>query len=70
MNEGWWPAYTAWEAFAVKVLVDGGRKQDSNINRLYRLPRSHAGLRARLPARRDGGEGRARRRAWPSFAGG
>ena len=35
VNEGWWPAYTAWEAFAVKVLVGGGRNQDSNINRLY-----------------------------------
>jgi uncharacterized protein YfaS (alpha-2-macroglobulin family) len=35
VNEGWWPAYTAWEAFAVKVLVDGGRNQNSNINRLY-----------------------------------
>jgi uncharacterized protein YfaS (alpha-2-macroglobulin family) len=35
VNEGWWPAYTAWQAFAVKVLVDGGRNQDSNINRLY-----------------------------------
>ena len=35
VNEGWWPAYTAWEAFAVKVLVDGGRNQDSNLNRLY-----------------------------------
>src|SRR5207247_737094 len=34
-NEGWWPAYTAWQAFAVKVLVEGGRKQDSNITRLY-----------------------------------
>jgi uncharacterized protein YfaS (alpha-2-macroglobulin family) len=33
-NEGWWPAYTAWQAFAVKVLVDGGRNQDSTINRL------------------------------------
>jgi alpha-2-macroglobulin len=35
VNEGWWPAYTAWEAFAIKVLVDGGRNQDSNITRLY-----------------------------------
>ena len=35
-NEGWWPAYTAWEAFAIKVLTEGGRNQDSNINRLYR----------------------------------
>ena len=34
-NEGWWPAYTAWQAFAVKVLVEGGRDQDSNITRLY-----------------------------------
>jgi uncharacterized protein YfaS (alpha-2-macroglobulin family) len=35
-NEGWWPAFTAWEAFAVKVLTEGGRNQDSNINRLYK----------------------------------
>ncbi len=34
-NEGWWPSYTAWQAFAAKVLVEGGRNQDSNINRLY-----------------------------------
>lgn len=42
VNEGWWPAYTAWQAFAVKVLADGKRNQDSNINRLY-------GHRDRLP---------------------
>ena len=41
-NEGWWPAYTAWQAFAVKVLAEGGRTQDSNINRLY-------GYRDRMP---------------------
>lgn len=35
LNEGWWPAYTAWETFAVRVLVNGGRNQDSNISRLY-----------------------------------
>ncbi len=35
VNEGWWPAYTAWQTFAVKVLVEGGRQQDSHINRLY-----------------------------------
>jgi len=35
VNEGWWPSYTAWQAFAVKVLVEGGRNQDSNITRLY-----------------------------------
>ncbi len=34
-NEGWWPAYTAWQAFAVKVLAEGGRTQDSHVNRLY-----------------------------------
>jgi hypothetical protein len=34
-NEGWWSAYTAWESFAVKVLVKGRRNQDSNITRLY-----------------------------------
>jgi alpha-2-macroglobulin len=33
-NEGWWPAYTAWQAFAVKVLVEGGRNEDSHITRL------------------------------------
>ncbi len=41
-NEGWWPAYTAWQAFAVKVLTEGGRNQDSNITRLY-------GYRERMP---------------------
>ncbi len=34
-NEGWWPSYTSWQAFAVKVLVDGGRNEDSHITRLY-----------------------------------
>jgi uncharacterized protein YfaS (alpha-2-macroglobulin family) len=33
-DEGWWPAYLAWQAFAVKVLVEGGRNQDSAITRL------------------------------------
>jgi alpha-2-macroglobulin len=33
-DEGWWPAYLAWQAFAVKVLVDGGRNQDSTITRV------------------------------------
>jgi alpha-2-macroglobulin len=41
-NEGWWPSYTAWQAFAVKVLVEGGRNQDSNLTRLY-------GYRDRMP---------------------
>ena len=34
-NESWIPAYTAWQAFAIKVLVEGGRNQDSHITRLY-----------------------------------
>jgi uncharacterized protein YfaS (alpha-2-macroglobulin family) len=42
VNESWWPAYTAWQAFAVKVLVEGGRNQDSNLTRLY-------GYRERMP---------------------
>jgi uncharacterized protein YfaS (alpha-2-macroglobulin family) len=42
VNESWWPAYTAWQAFAVKVLVEGGRGQDSNLTRLY-------GYRERMP---------------------
>ncbi|HTI37655.1 MAG TPA: MG2 domain-containing protein [Vicinamibacterales bacterium] len=42
VNEGWWPMYTAWQAFAVKVLVEGGRREDSNITRLY-------GYRDRMP---------------------
>jgi hypothetical protein len=33
-DEGWWPAYLAWQSFAVKVLVEGGRNQDSTITRL------------------------------------
>ena len=41
-NEGWWPAYTAWQAFAVKVLVESGRNEDSHLTRLY-------GYRDRMP---------------------
>ena len=33
-DEGWWPAYLAWQAFAVKVLAEGGRPQDSVMTRL------------------------------------
>ena len=42
VNEGWWPAYTAWQSFAVKVLVEGGRNADSHLTRLY-------GYRDRMP---------------------
>ena len=68
-NESWWPAYTAWQAFAVKVLVEHGRNQDSNVNRIY-------GYRDRMPVfalalsttrflrrRKDG-------RAWTIYGGG
>jgi hypothetical protein len=34
-NEGWWPAFTAWQCFAAKVLAEGGRNEDSTITRLY-----------------------------------
>jgi uncharacterized protein YfaS (alpha-2-macroglobulin family) len=34
-NESWWPAYTAWQAFAVRVLTAAGRSQDSHVSRLY-----------------------------------
>ena len=33
-DDGWWPAYTAWQAFAVKALAEGGRPQDSHVTRL------------------------------------
>jgi uncharacterized protein YfaS (alpha-2-macroglobulin family) len=42
LNEGWWPTYTAWQAFAIRVLVEGGRNQDSNLTRVY-------GYRDRMP---------------------
>ena len=35
VNESWRPSYTAWQAFALKVLMEGGRNQDSNFNRIY-----------------------------------
>lgn len=41
-NEGWWPCYTAWQAYAVKVLAEGGRNVDSHLTRLY-------GYRERMP---------------------
>ena len=34
-NEAWMPSFTAWEAFAVRVLDDVGKPQDSHVNRLY-----------------------------------
>jgi uncharacterized protein YfaS (alpha-2-macroglobulin family) len=34
-NAAWWPSYLAWQTFAVKVLAEGGRPQDSIVTRLY-----------------------------------
>ncbi|HEV7238903.1 MAG TPA: alpha-2-macroglobulin family protein [Thermoanaerobaculia bacterium] len=41
-NEGWRPAYNAWQAFAIKVLAEGGRNVDSHLERVY-------GYRDRMP---------------------
>ncbi|MBC8647130.1 MAG: hypothetical protein H7X85_08205, partial [Thermoanaerobaculia bacterium] len=41
-DEGWWPSYLASQAFAVKVLSEGGRVADSHATRLY-------GHRDRMP---------------------
>lgn len=41
-NEGWWPSYTAWQAYAVKTLAEAGRNVDSHVTRLY-------GYRDRMP---------------------
>ncbi|HKR64372.1 MAG TPA: hypothetical protein VJZ00_11625, partial [Thermoanaerobaculia bacterium] len=35
VNESWRPAYNAWQAFAVKVLAEGGRNVDSHFNRVF-----------------------------------
>ncbi|HEX6738186.1 MAG TPA: alpha-2-macroglobulin family protein, partial [Vicinamibacteria bacterium] len=41
-DPGRWPAHAAWQAFAAKVLAEGGRNTDSHVTRLYdrreRLP--------------------------------
>jgi uncharacterized protein YfaS (alpha-2-macroglobulin family) len=34
-NIDWRHSYLSWQAFAVKVLAEGGRHQDSHVNRLY-----------------------------------
>jgi len=59
-NEGWYPSYTAWQAFAVKVLVEGGRNEDSHITRLLtyadRMPVfGLAYLADALVAKKEGG---------------
>ena len=35
VNEGWRPAYNSWQAFATKVLAEGGRNVDSHLERVY-----------------------------------
>jgi uncharacterized protein YfaS (alpha-2-macroglobulin family) len=34
-DEGWWPAHTAWQAFAVRVLARGERNVDTHLNRAW-----------------------------------
>jgi len=34
-NEGWKPAYNAWQAFSIKVLAEGKRNVDSHLERVY-----------------------------------
>ena len=41
-NEGWMPAYNAWQAFSIKVLAEGKRNVDSHLERVY-------GYRDRMP---------------------
>jgi uncharacterized protein YfaS (alpha-2-macroglobulin family) len=41
-NEGWKPAYNAWQAFSIKVLAQGKRNVDSHLERVY-------GYRDRMP---------------------
>ena len=41
-NEGWKPAYNAWQAFSIKVLAEGKRNVDSHLERVY-------GYRDRIP---------------------
>jgi uncharacterized protein YfaS (alpha-2-macroglobulin family) len=41
-NEGWKPAYNAWQAFSIKVLAEGKRNVDSHLERVY-------GYRDRMP---------------------
>ncbi|HYI10473.1 MAG TPA: alpha-2-macroglobulin family protein [Thermoanaerobaculia bacterium] len=59
-NEAWRPAYNAWQAFAIKVLTEGGRNEDSHFNRVYehreRMPVfALAFLADALQARKDTG---------------
>jgi uncharacterized protein YfaS (alpha-2-macroglobulin family) len=42
VNEGWRVSYNAWQAFSIKVLAEGGRNVDSNLERVY-------GYRDRMP---------------------
>src|SRR4030095_10393651 len=42
LNYSGCPAFAAWQAFAVRVLVEGGRNADSHLTRLY-------GYRDRMP---------------------
>ncbi|HUR82817.1 MAG TPA: alpha-2-macroglobulin family protein, partial [Thermoanaerobaculia bacterium] len=41
-NEGWMPAYVAWQAFSIKVLAEAKHNVDSHLERVY-------GYRDRMP---------------------
>ncbi|HEX7151939.1 MAG TPA: MG2 domain-containing protein [Thermoanaerobaculia bacterium] len=41
-NAAWMPSYTAWQAFVMKVLLEGGRNVDTHLERVY-------GYRDRMP---------------------
>ena len=63
-DEGMQPADLAWRAFAAKVLVEGGRNQDSTINRLLpKLDRMPLFALSHLYDALGSGPGRARERA-------
>ena len=63
VDDGSRPADLAWRAFAAKVLVEGGRNQDSAINRLLpQLDRMPVFALAHLLDALGSGDGRARER--------
>ena len=63
LDDGSRPADLAWRAFAVKILVEGGRNQDSTINRLLpQLDRMPVFALAHLLDALGSGNSRARER--------
>ncbi|HEY7512820.1 MAG TPA: MG2 domain-containing protein, partial [Vicinamibacteria bacterium] len=59
-GEGSWPAYAAWQAFAIRALARGGREVDAHLNRIWpaidRMPVfALSYLRDAMAARGEGG---------------